>query len=981
MTPLFPDPASPRVFALPPGVDFVGELARGLEGRLAGAPPEALADVTIFLNTRRAARALQARLAAGPARLLPRIRTVTDLAEDPLLAPPGPSPALPPPADPLARRLALARLVRRLLATTGIAPPAAAFGLAEALGGLLDAMGAEGIPPARLAALDPGSHAAHWRTGLRFLEIAAAWAAEEGPTGGETRQRAAVEALAAAWAAAPPAHPVLVAGSTGSRPPTRALMAAVARLPQGAVILPGLDPALPRAVWDRLGATEPGAADHPQHGVRALADALGFDPAAVPAWTAAAPAAPARNALIALALRPAPATDAWRAEAPALVPSLAEALAGVAWIEAESPRAEADAIALVLREAAEAGTPAALVTPDRNLARRVTARLARWSIVPDDSAGRPLALTPPGVLIRLVAGIEAGRCTAEALLAILKHPLVNGGDRGPHLRLTRALEAGPLAGAPPLVDWPGLAGWAAAAGPEAAPWLAWAEAALAAPLPAGPAPLAALLARHRAALEALAGGPEARPHDLWLRPAGEAARALLDALAAAAPAHPEPLAPAEYRALLADLLHAGAVPEEAAITHPGIAIWGTLEARGGGARRVVLAGLNEGVWPRLPPPDPWLSRPLRRALGLPAPETLVGLAAHDFAQAAAAPEIVLSRATRDAEAPTVPSRWLLRLENLLRGMGEPGRDALAAAKGRGAAWTALARALASPAPVAPARRPAPIPPAAARPRRLSVSELETLVRDPYAVYAARVLGLRPLDPPGREADALARGTALHAVMEAFLDATADGLPPDPEAAFRAVAARVLAATPSPSVRAIWTARLERIAPWFLATETERRARAAPLAREVRGRLDLAAPAVTLTARADRIDRTPAGAYALYDYKSGAVPSAREAAAFHLQLPIEAAMLAAGGFEGVAPGPAVHLELIGLGAGRSLTLELGMVADVEARLPGLLAAYLEGGTGFTARLRPQRLTWEGAYDHLARLGEWADGDPPDVTAVP
>jgi ATP-dependent helicase/nuclease subunit B len=775
---------------------------------------------------------------------------------------------------------------------------------------------------------------------------------------------------------------VIVAGSTGSRAPTRAFMAAVARLPQGALVLPGLDQDLPPAVWDRLAAGDDGACDHPQHAFRTLADALGFDPAGLPAWTEAQPPPPARTALIGLALRPAPVTDQWRAEAPALVPALPAATARLTWLEAPSAREEADAIALILRAAAETGTPAALVTPDRTLARRVTARLARWSITPDDSAGRPLGLTPPGVLLSLLAGIPAERLAAETLLALLKHPLTASapGARGDHLRHTRALETGPLAGAPPLVDWPALAAWAATRDGAAA-WLAWLRATLAAPLPAEPAPLAALVAAHRAAAEALAAGPHrSAGHALWDRDAGKAALALLVEIEEAGDAS-GPLAPTEYRALLGSLLASRQVPEEAAIPHPGIAIWGTLEARIQTARRVVLAGLNEGTWPGPPAPDPWLSRPLRRALGLPAPETLIGLSAHDFTQAAAAESVVLSRATRDAEAPTVPSRWLLRLENLLGGMGAPGREALAAARDRGERWLSLARSFDRPDPAPPARRPAPVPPAAARPRRLSVSDVETLVRDPYAVYARRVLRLRRLDPPGREADALARGTALHAILEAFLEATPDALPDDAAAILADEAARILAAVPWPAVRAVWSARLTRVAPWLVATEAQRRVRARPLAREVAGRLVLARPDVTLSARADRIDRTPAGAYAIYDYKSGSLPSEKQLAAFHLQLPLEAAIARAGGFEALPAAPAAHLELIGLGRGEARAIDPDLAEPTLARLASLLSHYLDGDAGFTARLRPQRLAFAGDYDHLARLGEWSDGDPAPPELLP
>jgi RecB family exonuclease len=330
----------------------------------------------------------------------------------------------------------------------------------------------------------------------------------------------------------------------------------------------------------------------------------------------------------------------------------------------------------------------------------------------------------------------------------------------------------------------------------------------------------------------------------------------------------------------------------------------------------------------------------------------------------------------------VPSRWLLRLENLLLGLGDEGRTPLAGAKARGQALVHEAQALDRPAcRVAPARRPSPRPPAAARPSALSVTQIETLLRDPYAIYARHVLGLRALDPPGREADALARGSAVHEVMERFLAATEGGLPPDAARIFAETVRAVLAdQAPWPAVRAVWTARLDRIAEWFLAGEAERRSRGIPAAREVRGRRALEGLALPfdVTAKADRIDQAPDGNFAVYDYKSGGVPSAREAAAFHLQLPLEAAILAAGGFEGVPAGTARHLELIGLNARKTLDLGAGpeAVAQIFERLHRLIAHYQNPASGFTARLRPQRLAYESDYDHLSRKGEWGDGDPPE-----
>ena len=270
---LFPPSAGPRVFGLPPGVDFAAALVAGLDARLAGQPPEAAARVEIWVNTRRAQRAVAAAFAARGPRLLPRIRVVTELADDPLAG------SLPP-VPPLRRKLELGRLIAGMAAAeVETAPETAAWDLADSLAELIDEMQGEAIALDAFARIDAGDHAAHWQRSLRFLTLIADYATAVGPVGVQARMRAAADSLAARWLAAPPAHPVIVAGSTGSRAATRGFMAAVARLPQGAIVLPGHDGLLPSTVWDRLAEGEPGAADHPQHGFRRLAEALGFDAA------------------------------------------------------------------------------------------------------------------------------------------------------------------------------------------------------------------------------------------------------------------------------------------------------------------------------------------------------------------------------------------------------------------------------------------------------------------------------------------------------------------------------------------------------------------------------------------------------------------------------------------------------------------------------------------------------------------------------
>jgi double-strand break repair protein AddB len=979
--PLFAGPG-PRLFALPPGADFARAVAAGLRARLAGAPPEALARVEILANAAPTLAALRAAFAEGPPALLPRLRTLDELAFDPRLAE-----ALPPPVPPLRRRLELARLVQAALrALPDIAPPTAAFALARSLADLLDEMEAEGIPPDGLLDLDLGAHSAHWDRARRLVLLARDHlAADTAPPGPEGRLRLAVEHLSARWAADPPGHPVLVVGSTGSRAAAARLIAAVARLPQGAAVLPGVDPDLPRAVWREL-AADPPPEEHPQTRIALLAAALGLDPSALPVWDGSAPPDPARGRLISLALRPAPVTDAWMEEGAALGDPTA-ATAALALIEAADPRREAEAIALLFREAAERGERAALVTPDRTLARRVTAALDRWGIVPDDSAGVPLALTPPGRFLLHTAGLEAPACPAEALIALLKHPLCHAGaGRGPHLLHTRNLELHLRRHGPPAPDRGALAAWAGA-DPDRAAWAGWLSDRLESAPAGGSRPLAEALSAHRALAEALAAGPGGAPDALWSREAGAEALAALDALAREA-AHGPEVTPAEYRALLSDLFAERRVPDPVT-GRPDLRIAGPREARTLAADLVVIAGLNEGVWPAQPPADPWLSRPLRRAAGLLSPERSIGLAAHDFQIAAAAPRVVLTRALRDAEAATVPSRWLSRIVTLLEGLTATGGPAaLSAMRARGARVLALAEALARPAArVAPARRPAPCPPVTARPRRLRVTEVQTLIRDPYAIYAGHVLRLAPLAPLRAEPDARLRGQAIHRVFEVFL--SEQGLHrPDPIAAFRDCLARVLSEdVPWPAARAVWSARLMRLAPWFLATESRRTAAGqATVALEVPGRLPVPGSSVTLTGKADRIDRLPDGRAVIYDYKTGALPGRTELEKFDKQLPLLAAMAEAGAFD---PPGRVQVARVGhIGVGSSpgvaeLDLPQGHAAAALAELAELLADFDRPDHGYQSRraVKARADGDAGDYDHLARHGEWSDADPPFPEAVP
>lgn len=975
---MFEPGPSPRVFALPPGVDFPRALLAGLQSRLDPAPPEAWARVHLLVNTRRMQRRLRDLFDAGPPRLLPRLSLVTDLGESHDIA------RLPPPVPPLRRRLELVQLIGRLLdQQPDLAARASQYDLADSLAGLMEEMQGEGVSAQTIRDLDVMDMSGHWARAKTFFAIAEQFTGDTTRLDPPARQRLAVEGLIARWQETPPDHPVILAGSTGSRGTTLLLMQAVARLPQGAVVLPGYDFDQPAPVWSHL-SSPAGSEDHPQFRFSNLMRALAISPDDITPWTATPPPSPERNRLISLALRPAPVTDAWMREGPALG-NLAGATSTMTLIEAASPRSEALAIALRLRQAAEDGQTAALITPDRMLTRQVGAALDRWGILADDSAGTPLQLSPPGRFLRHVAGLFVRRLSGEMLLTLLKHPLCHdGAGRGDHLRQTRDLELNLRRNGPPFPDATSMADHGDRKGvPQS--WITWASEVFCDQQVIGQQPLGDWIARLRQQAERISAGSDgATGGTLWQRNAGQKALSVITALEAEAE-HGGLMNARDFADLLGALLSGEEVRDRDA-PHSGIMIWGTLEARVQGADLLILGGLNEGSWPEAARPDPWLNRRMRALAGLLLPERRIGLSAHDFQQAIAAPEVWVTRARRSDDAQTVASRWLNRLTGLLDGLpGQDGPQVLGAMRARGARWLDWAEAIDAAPRTAPAPRPSPRPPVAARPRKLSVTEIKRLIRDPYAIYAKHVLRLRLLDPLVQEPDALLRGIAVHEILEELIKISLTDASALTRAGFLDLSRRKLAQlVPWPTARRLWLARIDRIADDFLNNEIARRAETTPFAFEVEGVARLTPLDFTLTARADRIDRDDMGRLVLIDYKTGAPPTTPQQVSFDKQLLIMAAMAERGGFAGIDPAEVASAMFIGLGASfREVQAPLiEQPSDrVWADLNILIAAYFEPEQGFTARRMLHKDTDQGDYDHLARFGEWdrsTDPTPEDLT---
>ncbi|MFO1190181.1 MAG: double-strand break repair protein AddB [Alphaproteobacteria bacterium] len=989
----------PKVYSVPAGRALADAVAAGVLRSAALDPlaldPLALADVTVLVPTRRAVRAMQdafLRTSGGRATLLPAMRAIGDVDEDAVDfggGEPALLAAVPPAIPPLRRRMLLAELVRAF--DKNLLPEQAVM-LAAELARLIDDIETERLDRDRLNTIVPDRYASHWQTSLAFLRIVTqSWPAilaEDGAIDPATRRNLLLDAQGKLWRHAPPQGPVIAAGSTGTIPASADLLACISRLPKGAVVLPGLDRQMAATAWAILDPT------HPQYAMKRLLERIGIERADVADWPDPDGGRVERARLVAEAMLPAAATASWRG----LAKPAPAALDGVMRIDCRDHQDEAEVIALLMRQALEVpDRRAALVTPDRALARRVAAELLRWRIVIDDSAGTPLGQTPPGAFFRLVATMAAEAFAPVPLLAVLKHPLAAGGESPGAFRVAvRRFEQALLRGPRPAPHLAGLARAVHAFGqrnPESSDIADWFArfARLCRPFAAlhenrRAVPFRTLLAAHVEVAERLAandpdinGGDTGAPSRLW---AGEAGTALLDFVTELdqAAIRIDPIDPSAWAALI-DSLMAERVVRPKRDRHPRLMIWGPLEARLQQPDLLILGGLNEGTWPPEPGPDPWMSRAMRAEFGLAPRERRIGLSAHDFAQAFCAPEVVLTRAARVEGAPSVPARWLLRFDAMLKR-----HDIVLAERGR--AWRAAHAG--QPVPVRPQPRPQPAPPVRLRPRELSVTEIETLIRNPYAIYARHVLKLRALDPIDADPDAAEHGSMIHKALDDFVRAYPDALPDDATHQLIACGKKAFGAVlDRPLVQAFWWPRFLRIADWFMAEEVKRRTGFMPLASECPGAIAIAAAAgpFRIKAKADRIDRRLAdGSLEILDYKTGRVPSAVEIKDGRApQLVLEAWIAQDGGFAERGIGPAsvgglVHVILKGgdpAGEIRPVAGDIAPLVDIARQgLVRLIDAY--DSPQMPYHVWPA--TGQGpAYDDyrdLERVAEWAglrDGD--------
>jgi ATP-dependent helicase/nuclease subunit B len=1039
-----------RVFSVPISAPFLRAVIAALvDGRLvdgfdARARPEKLAQATLYLPTRRAgrmAREIFLDVLKTDAAVLPRIIALGDIDEDELAFAQSASPGLtvletPVAMDGLQRRLLLAQLITAwakqlrpadpLQAPLVVGGPASTLALGDDLARLMDDMATRGVEWQALDGLVPDALDQYWQLTLQFLHIARETWPDILKAYGRIEPAARRDRLIEAEAARLTAHhdgPVIAAGSTGSMPATAKFLLAVAGLPQGAVVLPGLDTDLDDEAWQSIGGvrdaqgkfTTPPASNHPQFAMHALLQRFGIKRGDVEIL--GLPAPHGREVLASEAMRPSNATAQWhqRLAEPDIVERISGGMANLAVIEAENPEMEALAIAVAMREARHLDKSAALVTPDRALARRVMAALGRWNLAFDDSGGDALMDTSAGIFARLVAETVAKQLEPPTLLALLKHPLCRlGGAHGAFKDAIEVLEMALLRGTRPPAGSAGLvrdfdrfrqelvklrAGETSALHyseprtklkdeelDRAHRLIACLKTALA-PLEkidsSKPHDFAELAARHRDVLIGLSRDQ----HGTAFAFEGQQGSAL-------AAAFDELLGEDSKSGLMVQL---GDYPEvfqtafddhvvrrpESANAH--LQIYGQLEARLTQSDRVILGGLVEGVWPPAPRIDPWLSRPMRHELGLDLPERRIGLSAHDFAQSLGAEEVILSHAAKVGGAPAVASRFLHRLEAVA------GEARWNAAKAAGEKYVRFAHELDRPDKVEPIPQPAPRPPRATRPLRLSVTAIEDWLRDPYTIYAKYILKLAPLDPVDMPLSAADRGSAIHDALGEFTQTFSTKLPDDPAGALRHIGQKYFAPLMErPEARALWWPRFQRIAAWFAEWEAARRGDITAIKAEIAGKISIPLDherTFILSARADRIERRADGSFVLLDCKTGAPPTGKQVRmGLSPQLTLEAAILREGGFEGIDAGSSIgelaYVRLSGNnppGEYRALELKIrnetpqppDQAADyARAQLEALIRTFENEAEPYRSLNLPMWTNRYGSYDDLARIKEWS-----------
>ena len=966
-----------KVSTIPAGENFAHVLGEYILSQNKGAA-KGLTQYKILLPTRRACRNLQEaflEINKGKPILLPQIMPLGDVEEQDLSLLMFGSRheflEIPQAISPMRRKILLTTLIQKIPDFTLNIEHA--LKLSDAIAALLDQIIIEELDFKNLENLVPADFSIHWQVTLDFLKIISEqWPnilAEQNMVDPAKRRNMLMDNLTQFWLETLPTTPIIAAGSTGSVPATRRLMKAIATLPHGEIILPGLDLNMDNDSWKKLDTS------HPQSGLKNLINFIGIERDKINNLTNNYSD---RHILASEMMRPAETAEQWKKFSKNA--EIEKMLHGLEYYSCKNPGQEAKLIALIIREAIEKKKRnIALITPDRNIASRVISICRRWNIELDDSGGTKLSRTNKGEFILLVLKYLCEDHNPVSLLALLKHPLCRlGHDIKTYKTILNKFELSILRSKVPLNSISMIKKFAEKEVNSQAltNFIAQLENIFQTHQLRNTQTISQIIYNHITILQKLARTNDTEGDAvLWSGNDGEKAAELFIELQEHTHLIKEST-PIEYQDLLMHLMDQSNV-RHGNNTLSSIHILGQLEGRIISADLIIMAGLNEETWPPSSKHDPWMSRPMKKQFGLPDAEKFIGLAAHDFVQGFCAKNVIITRSEQYDGSPTVPARWLARLDTVLQTANLSLKDL---SKNPYLKWTEELDASQN---FIPCEQPAPKPPIIARPSSMSVTRIEKWLQDPYSIYAYYILGLRQLEPLKIKHDAALQGSILHKILDNFVRDYPITLPENAQQILESYTQDALQEFGiNEREMPFWLLRFRNIVQWFLQHEVEWRKHAKFLSSEARGKVNFKfnGNLFELHCIADRIDKVTAG-YALIDYKSAGNFSAHKLKKGLLpQLPLEALILEKNGFEKnknssdsmpvqrlsywIMKGAQTAGEVIEINGDLSDTLKI-----VEEGLQNLVCAFNDPDIPYYAVPDINNAPRYNDYEHLSRLKEW------------
>ena len=857
-----------------------------------------VSKIKIYVPTRRSIRTLKEaflRRSNGKPRILPIIQAVgdSDTEEMSFLTPHAPE--IPPAMDPTQRQVILARFLEK--AWEGEYNFTNALSIAADLGRLIDQIHTENIPFSNLDTLvEIKEFSEHWNITLSFLKLLLqdlwqTYLDAHGKIDAGLHRRLKIEALTDFYKSSPPEHPVIIAGSTGSHPSTRDLIKTIGSHDHGLIFLPALDQEMDDNTW--ICVTD----GHPQFLLKRLIDHCKISRKNIRGYSVNAPD---HNRLFTLSeiMRPAEKTEIWQSLVdPLSQDKINKGIQNITFCACENEEKEARVIALSMAEIAADKTQektCVLITPDRNLSARVQSNLKQWGITCDDSAGQTLPHTGIGRFALSVLECEQiEQIHPLSFLSTLKSSFAGGGGFENFRTHLRALEKDALRGLRPHGSIKNLTTHT-----DRHDDFIDHLSSLFDPLTnlkGGAHSLDLWIAAHITAIENIA---KTQNQDgasrLWVGHAGETLATFFEKLGSYVE-HVPPLNHKEYIEFIRTMM-VGVQTRPPYGTHPRLSILGQIESRMASADRVILSGLNEGTWPPDNGFDAWMSRSMRADFGLPSLEQKTTLAAHDFATALGSAEVFITLSNRKGGQPAQPSRWISRMETMLTA-AKISPDLWPHEKGK--IYLKWADDLHAPTAIQSAPRPMPKPVSSRRPTKFSITDIERWMRDPYALYAKKILRLRKLDHVDEDVNVADKGTLIHAAMEHFTREFSGELPDDALRELITVGKKLFdAEADNPEIYGLWWPRFEKAAAWVIDHERPWRHHTHKIHAESACELTLSINDVdyTLIGKADRIEQRTGNDWAIIDYKTGGLPEPKNViAGIANQLPLEAFILNQNGF--------------------------------------------------------------------------------------